>query len=96
MICEHFTNQTLKTTVHEYTHQMQTYCERKKLWDGTLKAIHVYHLIATIIHGCWVLKILKTSKWHFFPPLKLLMLVNLNKILPEYSFFGHLFLLKTC
>ena len=22
-------------SLHEYTHQMQTYCERKKSWDGT-------------------------------------------------------------
>ena len=39
--------------------------KEKKSLDGTFKAIRAYQLIATIIHGCWVLKILKTSKWHF-------------------------------
>ena len=35
MICEHFTIQTLKPlSVHEPTHQMQTYCERKKNYEA--------------------------------------------------------------
>jgi hypothetical protein len=35
VICEQLTNQTFKTTVHEYTRQMETYCEKKKSLDGT-------------------------------------------------------------
>ena len=39
MICEHFTDQSLKPlSVHEHTHQMQTYYERrKKLCHGSFK-----------------------------------------------------------
>ena len=59
---------------------------------------HACQFIATIVHGCWLpsFKNTYTSQWHFFPSLKMLMLVNLYIILPEYSFFGHLFLLTTC
>ena len=41
MICEHFKDQTLKKTlsVHEPTHQMQTYCKRKKKNHFTLSLI---------------------------------------------------------
>ena len=49
MIYEHFTNQTLKPlSVHEPTHQMQTYCARKKK-HGTVPLINYKGVCGTAL-----------------------------------------------
>ena len=37
VICEQLTNQTFKTTLHEYTYQMETYCKKNY---GMVPSIH--------------------------------------------------------